>query len=80
MNSEIFNQVKRIIVDVLKIEEGRVTEKASFKDDLGMDSLDQAQLIMELGEAFHCDISEQDAEKILTVEDAVNYLKAKNLD
>lgn len=67
-------QVKQIIVNNLKIDASKVTETASFKDDLGMDSLEQAELIMEFEKSFNCEIPEDAAEKIATVADAVKYL------
>ncbi|MDR0695278.1 MAG: acyl carrier protein [Holosporales bacterium] len=70
------DKVKEIIVNNLKIEAGKVTENASFRDDLGMDSLEQAELIMEFEKAFDCEIPEDAAEKIVTVKDAVKYLEA----
>lgn len=67
-------QVKEIIINNLKIEASKVVESASFKDDLGMDSLEQAELIMEFEKSFNCEIPEDAAEKIATVADAVKYL------
>ncbi len=69
-----FDKVKGIIVDNLKIDASKVVENASFKDDLGMDSLAQAELIMEFEKEFNCEIPEDDAEKIATVADAVKYI------
>lgn len=67
-------QVTKIIVENLKIDASKVVESASFKDDLGMDSLEQAELIMEFEKGFDCEIPEDAAEKIVTVSDAVKYL------
>ena len=67
-------QVKNIIINNLKIDANKVVESASFKDDLGMDSLEQAELIMEFEKGFNCEIPEDVAEKIATVADAVKYL------
>jgi acyl carrier protein len=67
-------KVKEIIINNLKIDANKVTETASFKDDLGMDSLEQAELIMEFEKAFDCEIPEDAAEKIITISDAVKYL------
>lgn len=78
MNQEIFEQVKKIIINSLKIDSSKITENASFKDDLGMDSLEQAELIMDFEKEFNCTIDEADAEKIKTIADAVNYLENKN--
>ncbi|MDR2458490.1 MAG: acyl carrier protein [Holosporales bacterium] len=69
-----FDKVKGIMVNSLKVDVGKVTETASFKDDLGMDSLEQAELIMELEKEFDCEIPEDAAEKIVTMSDAVKYL------
>lgn len=66
--------VKKIIVTNLKIDEAKVVENATFKDDLGMDSLAQAELIMEFEKEFGLEIPEEDAEKLATVADAVKYL------
>ncbi|MDR2666830.1 MAG: acyl carrier protein [Holosporales bacterium] len=69
-----FEKVKGIIVNNLKIDSSKVVETASFKDDLGMDSLEQAELIMEFEKEFNCEIPEDAAEKIITISDAVKYL------
>jgi acyl carrier protein len=73
-------KVKEIIVNNLKIEASKVVETASFKDDLGMDSLEQAELIMEFEKEFDCEIPEDAAEKIVTVSDAIKYLDAIKKD
>lgn len=75
MNSEIFEKVKKIIVDKLDIEEDKITPESSFLDDLGADSLDIVELIMELEEEFGIEIPDEDAEKIRTVADAVKYIE-----
>jgi acyl carrier protein len=67
-------KVKEIIVDSLKVDVSKVVETASFKNDLGLDSLEQAELIMEFEKEFNCEIPEDAAEKIVTVADAVKYL------
>ena len=72
MNIE--EKVKGIIVEQLGVEEGEVTPTASFADDLGADSLDQVELVMALEEEFKLEISDEDAEKIKTVQDAVKYI------
>jgi acyl carrier protein len=74
MNMSTFEKVKGIIVNNLKIDSSKVVETASFKDDLGMDSLEQAELIMEFEKEFNCEIPEDAAEKIITISDAVKYL------
>ncbi|WP_039763594.1 MULTISPECIES: acyl carrier protein [unclassified Caldicellulosiruptor] len=75
MNSEIFEKVKKIIADKLDIEEDKITPESSFLDDLGADSLDIVELIMELEEEFNIEIPDEDAEKIRTVADAVKYIE-----
>ena len=72
----MFEKVKAIIVDQLGVEEDAVTMEASFLDDLGADSLDIVELIMALEEEFDVEIPDEDAEKISTVGDAVNYITA----
>jgi acyl carrier protein len=74
---EIFNKVKEIIVEQLEINEKRVTKDASFTDDLGADSLDTVEMVMTFEEKFNIEIPDEDAEKIVTVQDAVNYIKMK---
>jgi acyl carrier protein len=72
---EVFQKVKEIIVDQLGVDESQVTLKASFVEDLGADSLDTVELVMALEDEFDIEIPDEDAEKIVTVEDAVNYIK-----
>lgn len=74
--SDIFDRVKRIVVDRLGVEESAVTLEASFKESLGADSLDVVELVMELEDEFDIEISDEDAEKIGTVGDVINYIKA----
>jgi acyl carrier protein len=71
---EIVEKVKQIISEQLGVDEAEVTPSASFVDDLGADSLDQVELVMALEEAFDLEISDEDAEKILTVQDAIDYI------
>ncbi len=73
----ILEKVKAIIVEQLGVEEEEVTEGASFVDDLGADSLDIVELIMALEEEFGLEIPDEDAERITTVRDAVEYIKEK---
>ncbi|HKD82004.1 MAG TPA: acyl carrier protein [Candidatus Angelobacter sp.] len=68
-------KVKQIIVDQLGVEASDVTPAASFVDDLGADSLDRVELIMALEETFGVEIPDEDAEKISTVQDAVDYIQ-----
>ena len=74
--SEIASRVKAIIVDKLGVEESEVTPEASFTNDLGADSLDTVELIMEFEKEFGITIPEDQAEKIGTVGDAVSYIEA----
>ena len=73
--SEIASRVKAIIVDNLGVEESEVTETASFTNDLGADSLDTVELIMEFEKEFGISIPDDQAEKIGTVQDAVAYIE-----
>ena len=70
-------RVKQIIVEQLGVDEGQVDNNASFVDDLGADSLDIVELVMAFEEAFDIDIPDEDAEKIATVKDAIDYIDNK---
>ncbi|MCK5571575.1 MAG: acyl carrier protein [Bacteroidetes bacterium] len=70
-------KVKEIITNKLGVEDGQVTPEASFTNDLGADSLDTVELVMEFEKAFNLQIPDEDAEKISTVGDAITYLKSK---
>lgn len=72
---EVLERVKKIIADQLGIDEDDVVSDASFIDDLGADSLDIVELIMAFEEEFDLEIPDEDAEKIKTVQDAVDYIK-----
>jgi acyl carrier protein len=74
MNSPNFEKVKEIIIEQLDVEGDQVTETASFIEDLGADSLDTVELVMALEESFDIEIPDEDAEKIKTVRDAVEYI------
>lgn len=76
--NETFETVKKIIVDRFGVDEDRVTSEMTFKEDLGADSLDIVELVMEMEDVFGTEISDEDAEKITTVGDAVSYIKEKN--
>ncbi|SER05560.1 acyl carrier protein [Gracilibacillus ureilyticus] len=76
--SNTFEKVKQIVVDHLDVDEDKVTLEASFKDDLEADSLDVVELVMELEDEFDMEIADEDAEKIATVGDAVNYIDSNS--
>lgn len=73
----IEDKVKRIIVDQLGVDEAEVTPEASFIEDLGADSLDTVELVMALEEEFDIEIPDEHAEKIVTVKDAIEYIKER---
>ncbi len=72
--SDIADRVKKIVVEHLGAEAEKVTENASFIDDLGADSLDQVELVMAFEEEFGCEIPDDAAEKIQTVKDAIDFI------
>jgi len=72
----VFETVKKIIVEQLGVDEDDIQMEASFIDDLGADSLDIVELVMALEEEFGLEIPDSDAEKIITVGEAVNYIKS----
>ncbi|UOQ93190.1 acyl carrier protein [Halobacillus shinanisalinarum] len=74
--ADTFDRVKQIIVDRLDADESKVTMEASFKEDLEADSLDVVELVMELEDEFDMEISDEEAEKINSVGDAVNYINS----
>tara|TARA_B100000945_G_C20379561_1_gene596458 strand:- start:930 stop:1169 length:240 start_codon:yes stop_codon:yes gene_type:complete len=78
MSKDISATVKRIVVDHLGVEEDKVTDEASFIDDLGADSLDTVELVMAFEEEFGSEISDNEAEKILTVGDAIKFIEGKS--
>ena len=73
--SDVADRVKKIVLEHLGVEESQVTESASFIDDLGADSLDTVELVMAYEEEFGTEISDDAAEKILTVKDAIAYIE-----
>ena len=77
MEDDVASKVKKIVADHLGIEEAKVTEQASFIDDLGADSLDTVELVMAFEEEFGSEISDSEAEKILTVGDAIKFIENK---
>jgi len=74
--SSIEERVKKIVVEQLDVKEDDVNPSASFVDDLGADSLDTVELIMALEEEFECEIPDEEAEKITSVQQAIDYIKA----
>ena len=73
--SDVAERVKKIVVEHLGVDEAKVTENASFIDDLGADSLDTVELVMAFEEAFGIEIPDEDAEKIATVQNAIDYIE-----
>jgi len=74
--SSIEERVKKIVVEQLGVTEDEVTNEASFVDDLGADSLDTVELVMALEEEFETEIPDEDAEKITTVQQAIDYVNS----
>ena len=77
MTASTYERLKKIVVEQLGVDEEQVTPEASFVDDLNADSLDLVELIMSLEEEFGAEISDEDAEKIRTVQDAVEYVEER---
>lgn len=77
MNQEIFDRVKKIVIEQLEVEEDKVTPEASFANDLGADSLDTVELVMALEEEFDIEIPDEAAEQIDTVGKAVEHISEK---
>ena len=78
--SDVGDRVKKIVVEHLGVDEGKVTDNASFIDDLGADSLDTVELVMAFEEEFGCEISDEAAEKILTIKDAISFIEEHSGD
>ena len=78
MSKEIGSKVKKIVADHLGVDSEKVTDEASFIDDLGADSLDTVELVMAFEEEFGSEISDSEAEKILTVGDAIKFIENKS--
>ena len=74
MSNDIGERVKKIVVEHLGVDESKVSDTASFIDDLGADSLDTVELVMAFEEEFGCEIPDDAAEKIVTVKDAINFI------
>lgn len=76
MSNNIEERVRKIVVEQLGVKEEEVTREASFVDDLGADSLDTVELVMALEEEFECEIPDEEAEKITTVQQAIDFISA----
>lgn len=76
----MFEKVKEMIVEQLNLEGVTITLESNFKDDLGADSLDLFELVMAMEEEFNVEIPSEDLEKIATVGDVINYMKAKGVE
>ncbi len=77
MTKNVSSKVKKMVADHLGVEETKVTEDSSFIDDLGADSLDTVELVMAFEEEFGSEISDSEAEKILTVGDAIKFIESR---
>ena len=77
MTASTYERLKKIVIEQLGVDEEQVTPEASFVDDLNADSLDLVELIMSLEEEFGAEISDEDAERIRTVQDAVDYVEER---
>ena len=75
--SSVEERVKKIVVEQLGVNESEVKDESSFVDDLGADSLDTVELVMALEEEFDCEISDEEAEKITTVKQAIEYINSR---
>lgn len=76
--SDVSERVKQIVVEHLGVDEAKVSDNASFIDDLGADSLDTVELVMAFEEEFGCEIPDEAAEKILTVKDAISFIEEQS--
>ena len=76
--SDVGDRVKKIVIEHLGVDEDKVSENASFIDDLGADSLNTVELVMAFEEEFGCEIPDDAAEKILTIKDAVSFIEANS--
>ena len=76
MNQEVYEKIKEIIAELLDVEEDKITPEARFREDLEADSLDLVELIMEFEERFGSEISDEDAQTITTVGEAVSYIES----
>jgi len=79
-NADIETKIKQIISEQLEVKEDEITPEASFEDDLGADSLAQIELVMRLEDEFKIEISDEDADKISTVKQAIEYIEQKQAE
>ena len=77
MTKDVASKVKKMVADHLGVDELKVTEEANFVDDLGADSLDTVELVMAFEEEFGSEISDSEAEKIITVGDAIKFIESR---
>lgn len=80
MTASVEERVKKIVIEQLGAEEAKVRRDASFVDDLGADSLDTVELVMALEEEFGTEIPDEDAEKITTIQEAIDYIKSHSAE
>ena len=76
--NDAFEQLRKLIVELLEVDEAEVVPEASFVDDFGADSLDFIELITAVEDIFRIEIPDEDMEKMITVQDAVNYIESKS--
>ena len=76
--SDTLDKVKKVVAEKLDVDVAKINEDSSLVDDLGADSLDQVELVMAFEEEFNCEISDDVAEKIITIKDAVSHIEALN--
>ena len=76
--SDVADRVKKIVLEHLGVDESKVVEEASFIDDLGADSLDTVELVMAFEEEFGCEIPDDEAEKIMTIKNAIDFIEAQD--
>lgn len=76
MSNAVLDRVRKVVVEQLSVDEAEVTPEASFTSDLGADSLDTVELVMAFEEEFGVEIPDEEAEKIMTVKDAVSYIES----
>ena len=80
MNQELYDRIKGIIVDILAVEEDKITPAASFREDLGADSLDLVQILVAVEDTFGIEIPDEDTEKFQSLGDFVDYIKSRTAE